>query len=86
MKISKKRVGRLKMPFRYEGKSALDEVLEKIETLSLHEQERLLDLLSLKNTEKRREAIRKNARQSRRAYERGAAKEGSAKDLLQDLE
>lgn len=74
------------MPLRHEGKSALDEVLEKIETLSLHEQERLLDLLSLRHTEKRRETILKNARQSRRAYERGVAKEGSAQDLLQDLE
>ncbi len=64
----------------------LNDVIEKAEVLSFEEQEILLDVLTRRHIEKRREQMAANARKTLKQYKAGRVKTGTAKDLKKDLE
>ncbi len=63
----------------------LQQALEYIESLSLEEQDLLLELIHKRRIEKRRGEIAKNAAQTLAAVEAGTAKRGTIVDLRFDL-
>jgi DNA-binding NtrC family response regulator len=65
--------------------SHLDQILDEIASLSLDEQEMLLNIIKQRHIERKREQILKDSRETMRAYKRGLAKKGTVDDLMRDL-
>ena len=63
-----------------------EQVLEKVDTMPLEEQELIIDILKNRYREKRREDILKNAKRTLEEYRKGLASEGTVADLLEELE
>ncbi len=66
--------------------SHLDQILDEIASLSLEDQEILLNIIKQRHIEKKREQILRDSRETMRAYSKGLAKTGTVADLLKDLE
>jgi DNA-binding NtrC family response regulator len=66
--------------------SQLDQILDEIASLSLDEQEMLLNIIKQRHIERRREKILRDSRETLRAYKKGLAKTGTVADLIKDLE
>ena len=66
--------------------SHLDQILDEIASLSLDDQEMLLNIIKQRHIERKREQILKDSRDTMRAYKRGLAKRGTVDDLMKDLE
>lgn len=66
--------------------SHLDQILDEIASLSLEDQEILLNIIKQRHVEKKREQILRDSRETMRAYNKGLAKTGTVADLLKDLE
>jgi DNA-binding NtrC family response regulator len=66
--------------------SHLDQILDEIASLSLDEQEALLNIIRQRHIERKREQILKDSRETLRAYKKGLAKKGTVADLIKDLE
>jgi hypothetical protein len=65
--------------------SRLDQVLESIEVLSIEDQEMLLDLLSKRLIERRREEISRHIEQAQEDYEKGNLFRGTVEDVIAEL-
>ncbi len=63
-----------------------DEILNKIDFMSIEEQEILLEILKNRYKERRRELILANAKKTLEEYKAGLTSEGSAEDLIKELE
>lgn len=61
--------------------ASLQDIIDSLESLSLDEQDYLLDLIQKRKIEKRREEIAKNAQETFKAVEVGTAKRGTYDDL-----
>ena len=66
--------------------SHLDQILDAIASLSLEDQEILLNVVKQRHIEKKREQILRDSRETMRAYKKGMAKRGTVDDLMKDLE
>jgi DNA-binding NtrC family response regulator len=66
--------------------SHLDQILDEIASLSLDEQEMLLDLLKKRHIEQKRLRIVREVREAQREHKRGLTKSGTIEDLIKDLE
>ncbi|MBW1917945.1 MAG: hypothetical protein JRI57_07980 [Deltaproteobacteria bacterium] len=66
--------------------SQLDHILDEIASLSLDEQEILLNIVKKRHIDRRREQILRDSRETIRAYKKGLAKTGRVEDLIKDLE
>jgi len=66
--------------------SPLDQILDEIASLSLDEQEMLLNIVKQRHIERKREQILRDSRETMRAYNKGLAREGTVADLLKDLD
>lgn len=66
--------------------SHLDQILDEIASLSLDEQEMLLDLLKKRHIEQKRLRIAREVREAQREHKEGLTKRGTVEDLLMDLE
>jgi hypothetical protein len=66
--------------------SHLDQILDEIASLSLDEQEMLINIIKQRHIERKREQILRDSRETLRAYKKGQAKRGTVDDLLKDLE
>jgi hypothetical protein len=66
--------------------SHLDQILDAIASLSLDEQEMLLDLLKKRHIEQKRLRIVREVREAQREHKRGLTKSGTIEDLIKDLE
>ncbi|WP_017654560.1 hypothetical protein [Fortiea contorta] len=60
-------------------------VIEYVEALSTEEQDLLLELISKRRIEKRRQEIAKNAAQTLKSIKTGTAKHGTLEELRADL-
>jgi hypothetical protein len=67
-------------------KLTFNEVLESIEDMPLEEQSMIIEILENRYREKRREEILKNARKTLKEYKKGLTSQGTAADLIKDLE
>jgi hypothetical protein len=65
--------------------SHLDQILDEIASLSLEDQEILLNIIKQRHIEKRREQILRDSRETMRAYRKGMVKKGTVDDLMKDL-
>jgi hypothetical protein len=65
--------------------SHLDQILDEIASLSLDEQEMLLNIIKQRHVERKREQILRDSRETMRAYKKGLAKRGTVADLMRDL-
>ncbi len=65
--------------------SRLESVLESVESLGLEEQEYLVEVLSRRMAERRREQLARDVRASRRDYSAGKVRRGTAEDVLRDI-
>jgi hypothetical protein len=63
-----------------------DQILEKIDTMPLEEQELIIEILQNRYREKRREEILKNAEETFEEYRKGLTSKGTVADLLKELE
>jgi hypothetical protein len=68
------------------NQSHLDQILDEIASLSLDEQEMLLDLLKKRNIEQKRLRITREVREAQREHKKGLTKRGTVEDLIKDLE
>jgi DNA-binding NtrC family response regulator len=68
------------------SQSPLDHILDEIASLSLDEQELLLNIVKKRHIERKREQILRDSRETMRAYKKGLAKTGTVEDLIKDLE
>ena len=66
--------------------SHLEEVLEVVETLTLDDQEFLVDLVRQRVADKRRAEIARNIAETRTEYQAGQVQRGSAVDLMLELD
>jgi len=66
--------------------SHLDQILDEIASLSLDEQDMLINIIRKRQIERKREQILRDSRETMRAYKKGLAKRGTVDDLLKDLE
>ena len=66
--------------------SHLDQILDEIASLSLDEQDMLINIIKKRQIERKREQILRDSRETMRAYKKGLAKRGTVDDLLKDLE
>ena len=66
--------------------SRLDHILDAIASLSLDEEEMLINIAKKRHIERKREQILRDSRETMRAYKKGLAKRGTVDDLLMDLE
>ena len=66
--------------------TAFEEVLEKVDTMPLEEQELIIEILKNRYREKRREEILENAKKSLEEHRKGLTSKGTVADLLKDLE
>ena len=67
------------------SQSPLDHILDEIASLSLAEQELLLNIIKKRHIERKREQILRDSRETMRAYKKGLAKTGTVEDLIKDL-
>jgi len=67
------------------NQSHLDQILDEIASLSLDEQEMLLNIIKQRHIERKREQILRDSRETVRAYKKGLAKRGTVDDLMRDL-
>jgi DNA-binding NtrC family response regulator len=65
--------------------SHLDQILDEIASLSLDEQEMLLNIIKQRHIERKREQILRDSRETMHAYKKGLAKKGTVADLIKDL-
>lgn len=63
-----------------------EEVLEKVDTMPLEEQELIIEILKNRYREKRREEILENAKKTLEEHKKGLTSKGTVADLLKDLE
>ena len=68
------------------SQNILDEILDKVNEMPLEEQGMLIELITNRYKEKRREEILANARQTLGEYNKGLTSRGTVSDLLRDLE
>ena len=66
--------------------SHLDQILDEIASLSLDEQEMLVDILKKRHIEQKRLRIAREVREAQREYQKGLTKRGTVEDLIKDLE
>lgn len=66
--------------------SDLDQILDKIASLSLDDEEMLLHIIRQRHIERKRDQILKDSRETMRAYNKGLVKRGSVSELMKDLE
>ena len=66
--------------------SHLEEVLKVVETLTLDDQEFLVDLVRQRVADKRRAEIARNIAETRTEYQAGQVQRGSAVDLMLELD
>ena len=66
--------------------SILDEILVKVAEMPLEDQDLLVELISNRYKEKRREDILANAQQTFEEYKEGLTSEGTSSDLFRELE
>jgi hypothetical protein len=66
--------------------SHMDQILDKIASLSLDEEEMLLTIIKKRHIERRREQILKDSRETIHAYQKGLVKRGTVSELMKDLE
>ena len=66
--------------------SHLDQILDEIASLSLDEQEMLVDILKKRNIEQKRLRIAREVREAQREHKKGLTKRGTVEDLIRDLE
>ena len=66
--------------------SQIDQILDEIASLSLDEQDMLINIIKKRQIERKREQILRDSRETMRAYKKGLAKRGTVDDLLKDLE
>ena len=69
-----------------ETTTVFEQVLEKIDTMPLEEQELIIEILRNRYKEKRREEILKNAERTLEEHKKGLTSKGSVTDLLKELE
>jgi len=69
-----------------EPATVIDQILEKIDTMSLEEQELIIEVLRNRYREKRREEILENAKRTLEEHRKGLTSRGSVADLLKELE
>ena len=62
-----------------------DQILEKIDTMPLEEQELIIEILKNRYREKRREEILKNAEITLEEHKKGLTSKGAVADLLKEL-
>ncbi len=65
--------------------SHLDQILDEIASLSLEDQEILLNIVKQRHSEKKREQILRDSRDTMHAYRKGMVKKGTVNDLMKDL-
>lgn len=65
--------------------SHLDQILDEIASLSLEDQEVLLNIVKQRHIERKREKILRDSQETMRAYRQGKAKKGTVADLMKDL-
>ena len=68
------------------SQSIIDEILDKVDGMPLEDQGMIVELIRSRNSEKRREEILANARQTVEEYNKGLTSKGSVVDLLRELE
>lgn len=68
------------------SQSHLDQILDEIASLSLDEQEMLLDILKKRHIEQKRLRIAREVKQAQREHKKGLTKRGTVEDLMKDLE
>ncbi|MGO9621409.1 MAG: hypothetical protein ACLPT6_08405 [Desulfobaccales bacterium] len=68
------------------SQSHLDQILDEIASMSLEDQEMLLNIVKKRHIGKKREQILRDSRESMRSYKKGLAKKGTVEDLMKDLE
>ncbi|MBM4275751.1 MAG: hypothetical protein FJ134_15000 [Deltaproteobacteria bacterium] len=68
------------------AQSHLDRILDEIASLSLEDEEILLNIVKQRHIERKRERILKDSRETMRAYRKGLAKTGTVDDLMKVLE
>jgi hypothetical protein len=66
--------------------SHLDQILDEIASLSLDEQEMLVDILRKRNIEQKRLRIAREVKEAQREHQKGLTKRGTIGDLIKDLE
>ncbi len=66
--------------------SHLDQILDEIASLSLDEQEMLVDILKKRNIEQKRLRIAREVKEAQREHKKGLTKRGTIEDLIKDLE
>jgi DNA-binding NtrC family response regulator len=66
--------------------SHLDQILDEIASLSLDEQEMLVDILKKRHIEQKRVRIARDVREAQREHQKGMTKRGTIEDLVKDLE
>ena len=66
--------------------SHLDQILDEIASLSVDEQEVLLDILKKRHIEQKRLRLAREVREAQREHRKGLTKRGKVEDLMQDLE
>jgi hypothetical protein len=68
------------------NQSHLDQILDEIGSLSLDEQEMLLDILKKRHIEQKRLRIAREVREAQKEHKKGLTKRGTIEDLMKDLE
>ena len=68
------------------GETAFEEVLKRVDKMSLEDQSIILEILKNRYREKRREEILRNAIQTMEEYRKGLTSRGTVEDLLRSLE
>jgi hypothetical protein len=67
-------------------RSHLDQILDKIASLSLDEQELLLDILKKRSIEQKRLRVAREVKEAQREHRKGLTKRGTVEELMKDLE
>ena len=68
------------------AQSHLDQILDEIASLSLDEQEMLVDILKKRNIEQKRLRVAREVKEAQREHKKGLTKRGTIEDLIKDLE
>jgi hypothetical protein len=63
-----------------------EQILEKVDTMPLEEQELIIGILKNRYREKRREDILRNAEETLEEHRKGLTSKGTVADLLKELE
>lgn len=68
------------------AKSSFQELIESVESLSLDDQQMLLDIINMRIIERRRDKLVMDMEESLEAYRKGEVRIGTVDDLLRDLD